>query len=274
MFTLSSKQYELYYRTRLAGSIITTDKNGLVATCPFHEDNKPSLAISTKRGVWKCRGCGKGGGMILFEQSIQCVDPTTACKNIAEIVGVNLTDVERRRLEATYDYRDEHGKLLYQVLRYQPKDFRAQRPDSITDGWLSELGDTRKVLYRLPDVAKAALVIVVEGEKDADCLNTLLSDTSGEVVATTNPFGAGKWLKQYSDCLEGKDVIVIPDSDKRGMDHAKDVCSSLQGVAATVRQVSLPQELGVKDVSDYLKGHTLHDAAELFGIEEYVYTAA
>ena len=30
---------------------------------------------------------------------------------------------------ATYDYTDDKGELLYQVVRYDPKDFRQRRPD-------------------------------------------------------------------------------------------------------------------------------------------------
>ena len=31
---------------------------------------------------------------------------------------------EKPRIVATYDYQDEHGTLVYQVLRYSPKTFR------------------------------------------------------------------------------------------------------------------------------------------------------
>jgi putative DNA primase/helicase len=30
---------------------------------------------------------------------------------------------------AAYDYHDENGKLLYQVVRFEPKDFRQRRPN-------------------------------------------------------------------------------------------------------------------------------------------------
>ena len=94
------------------------------------------------------------------------------------------------------------------------------------------------------------------------------------MVATTNPFGAGKWREEYSECLAGMDVIVIPDSDRRGIGHADDVCSSLEGVARTIRRVTLPQEHEVKDLSDYLKSHSLSDIVQLTGIKEYVYAGA
>ena len=34
-----------------------------------------------------------------------------------------------RKIAACYDYRDEYGHVLYQTLRYVPKDFSQRRPD-------------------------------------------------------------------------------------------------------------------------------------------------
>jgi hypothetical protein len=34
----------------------------------------------------------------------------------------------RGRVVAVYDYRDEHAKVLYQVVRYDPKGFSYRRP--------------------------------------------------------------------------------------------------------------------------------------------------
>ena len=35
-----------------------------------------------------------------------------------------------RVVEATYDYRDETGEMLFQVVGYVGKDFRQRRPDA------------------------------------------------------------------------------------------------------------------------------------------------
>jgi hypothetical protein len=50
-----------------------------------------------------------------------------------------------------YDYVGEAGELLYQVVRYEPKDFRQRRPDG-KGGWISNLDGIQRVLYRLPEV--------------------------------------------------------------------------------------------------------------------------
>ena len=58
---------------------------------------------------------------------------------------------------ATYDYRDEAGTMLFQVVRLDPKDFRQRKPDkSKPDGWAWTTKDVRPVPYRLPDLVGGA----------------------------------------------------------------------------------------------------------------------
>lgn len=173
---------------------------------------------------------------------------------------------------ATYDYHDESGALVYQVVRYSPKTFRQRRPDG-TGGWIWSL-DTRgpdgkvtqrmrRVLYRLDRVLKAdpdALIVCCEGEKDVHAMESL------GFVATCNPGGAGKW-SMVSDCakkaLKGRHVVIIADDDSdnakdptKGKDHALDVAKRLQGIAASVR------------VIDPVRGHDAASWIELGGTGE------
>ena len=61
-------------------------------------------------------------------------------------------DKPKGRVVATYDYTDADGKLLYQVLRYEPKAFSQRRPDG-NGGWIPKL-EERRVLYRLSELLK------------------------------------------------------------------------------------------------------------------------
>lgn len=71
----------------------------------------------------------------------------------------------RGRIVATYPYHNEHGELLYEVVRYEPKDFRQRRPDG-RGGWTWKLDDTRRIPYRLRELVEAIAagrtVVVVE----------------------------------------------------------------------------------------------------------------
>jgi 5S rRNA maturation endonuclease (ribonuclease M5) len=153
----------------------------------------------------------------------------------------------QRTIVAEYDYVDEAGALLFQCVRYQPKDFRQRRPDG-RGGWLWKLDKTRRVLYQLPKVIAAVkaneTIYIVEGEKDVQALQR------AGVVATTNPMGAGKWKGQYATALKGASVRVIADSDDPGLKHAREVVKSLTGTAANVELFACPK--GRHDISDHL----------------------
>ena len=53
-----------------------------------------------------------------------------------------------------YPYRSEDSTLLFEVVRYEPKDFRPRRPDG-KSGWIWNLDGTPRVLYRLPELLAA-----------------------------------------------------------------------------------------------------------------------
>lgn len=159
-----------------------------------------------------------------------------------------------RRIEATYDYRDERGDFLFQCVRFVPKDFK-QRRLSPEGNWVWNLEGVRRVLFHLQKLLATprAPVLVVEGEKDVLNLEAL------GYVATTCPCGSGAWSDDYAECLRGRRVVVLPDNDDAGMRFASRVVGSLVlGGAASVRVVSLPVAIG-EDVSDWLAADPKRD---------------
>lgn len=163
-------------------------------------------------------------------------------------------------IEATYDYRDERGGLLFQVVRKTGKRFLQRRPDG--DGWIWQLAGVRRVPYRLAQIVSAdaaAPVFIVEGEKDVEAL------VAAGAVATTNPGGAGKWTAVADiarSVLAGRDVIVVADADDVGRKHALEIAESLRPVARSLRIVSAP--VPHKDAADMLAaGGTVADFVPL-----------
>lgn len=251
--------------------------------CPFHDDQNPSMSIhQTDKGHWrwKCHACDKGGTTIdalmlrdsitaaeaihrLTDGQAEGAEPATSTtpppdeESRKQTVVINTDGPSEwqqpdKRIVATYPYHDDEGNLLYQVVRYDPKDFRQRRPDG-NGGWVWNLNGTPRVLFRLPEIFKANpddLVFIVEGEKDADNLRAI------GILATTCPQGAGKWSKLSDDsALHGRRVVILPDADEAGRKHAEDVAARLHGKAASVRVLDLkPAFSGFagKDVSDLL----------------------
>jgi hypothetical protein len=163
--------------------------------------------------------------------------------------GSALSPSAARRIVATYNYDEENGDLLFQVVRYEPKDFRQRRPDG-AGGWSWSVHGVRQVPYRLPELietlANRRVVLVVEGEKDVEALRAV------GITATCSPGGASKWRDEYSAHFTGADVIIIPDNDDPGRKHAERVAASLCKVTAHVRLLELPGLPPAGDVSDWL----------------------
>lgn len=163
---------------------------------------------------------------------------------------------QRDDIEAMYDYKDERGNLLFQVVRKTGKRFLQRRPDGA--GWIWQTSGVRRVPFRLPELVASDAskpVYIVEGERDVETL-----ERSG-YLATTNPGGAGKWhfiAEEAKKVLTGRNVVVFADADEPGLEHAKAVHDSLTGVAKSVRVVEPPAPH--KDVTDYLTaGGTLEE---------------
>ena len=158
-----------------------------------------------------------------------------------------------RALSRRTTIADENSVLLFQVVRFEPKDFRQRRPDG--DGWTWSVKGVRRVPYRLPELLEAGdrVVFVVEGEKSVDRLCGL------GIPATCSPGGAGKWHHALTEFFKGADVVVVPDRDPQkthpktgellfhddgrpilpGQDHAQAVAASLYGIAKRVRVLEL-----------------------------------
>jgi len=215
-------------------------KNQWKALCPGHHDVKESLSIK------------EADGKVLLKCFAGC-----DLKDILKPLGLEPKDLflegrrERlteRQIEIIYHYIDENGKP-FEVVRTRPKGFYQRRPDG-KGGYINDLKGVKPTLYhqdKLKQSIEAGKTIhFVEGEKDADRLWSL------DIVATTNPMGAGKWRKNYIEALRGADMVIIPDNDGPGHDHAARVAKSLLGVCTRVRVLDLPGEFG--DISDWLDG--------------------
>jgi putative DNA primase/helicase len=180
-------------------------------------------------------------------------------------IKVNGAAEPSSKIVATYDYRDERGELLFQVCRLDPKTFRQRRPDG-KGGWLWNVKGVRQVPYRLPELlASAGRVFITEGEKDALRLTAL------GICTSCNAGGAAKWRAKFASYFGGRDVVILPDNDDAGRNHARQVAANLAPVATSVRVLDLPDLPEKGDVTDWLdRGGTaetlgkLADAAPLF----------
>jgi hypothetical protein len=204
--------------------------------CPAHKDTNKSMSVKIA-----------DDGKVVIKCFAGCPAVT-----IVELLGSTMSDCyppagsEVRppppNIVATYDYKDEGGKLLYQVCRTDPKGFRQRQPAD-GGGWTWNLKNVREVLYRLPELIVSAPrpVIVVEGEKDCDNVRKL------GFVATACTNGADGWRQEYLEFLKDRCVIVLRDNDDAGYRFAVDVAATVRGALIVTPPVA---EKG--DVSDWI----------------------
>jgi len=273
-FAFSPSEVKAYYAVRVPA--LTSVGSELRGPCPVHKGKRPSFAVNPVSGDAYCHSqCGRGWDIIALEQELTGKQFPEARDAVFAIVGRAPAAAPRREVVA-YDYQDELGHVLFQTVRFDPKDFRQRRPSG-TGGWIWNLSGVRLVLYRFPELLKRATdtVFICEGEKDVQALEALGS------LATCNPMGAGKWRNQYGETLRGRSVVIIPDADPatdengkphyKGQKHAAAVAASLLQHGCEVRIVELPRG---KDATDWLAlNGTVDELRELVNKQPVLTTA-
>lgn len=225
--------------------------------CPWHDDKNPSLFVNRFTGKFYCHGCNVGGGLRKFSQMTKTDLPNAG--KVRFIPNQNPKGAVRRSIlktkthEREHIYLDEHGRGIHLIGvdgtggEKKVTQYRIRGPGIWFTG-----SPKQRVPYNLPIIMKAIhedeTIFVVEGEKDVDTL------TKFGVVATTNPNGALKWPddEEFNKHFYDADVVIIPDNDQVGHDHAKHVGAILQSIAATVRVLALPGVSEKGDVTDWV----------------------
>lgn len=231
---------------------------------PLRPDKNESFSIFEKDGelFWKDHATGEGGDSILLIQQVKQCDPKGAIQWLKDQLGIadeprdpkkksgKGSSWEHRELVAIYDYKDASGMIVHQTLRYRDtqtgaKTFLQRRParegdrfgkyDAKLDRqrggwWIWNLAGIEPVLFNLDGITSrpATEIWLFEGEKDA------LNAGKIGLLSTTSPMGAGKWRASFSESLRGRDVVICPDRDEPGTNHAVLVAKALADVGCQV----------------------------------------
>jgi replicative DNA helicase len=247
-----------YYAARVP-SLKITSASEWRGPCPVHQGKDPNFSVNAETGLAQCHSqCGRGWDMVSLEMELASLDFPRAKERVFELIGRPNVPWEERNLESCFDYTDENGKVLYQVLRFAGKQFKQRRPDG-QGGWIWGLGDVRRVPFQLPKIIANDFVAACEGEKDCITLGRL------GIVATCNNGGAGNFKPELAVHFTGKHVAIFPDNDQPGREHALKVAVLLASVARSLKIVELPGLPAKGDVTDFVNaGGTVDQIRELY----------
>ena len=237
------------------------------AFCPCHSDGarygKRSLSLDPRYGLECFAGCD-------FRDLVRTIRQRAGVYPARSAPTQPMPQKRNGRgdlgeIVAVWPYQDEEARPRFRVVKLQGprgKTFLQQHPAGRCGahagesckpagmGWRWGRGGAPYMLYRSPELAAApcdAFVFLVEGESCADAVVDL------GLVATTSPGGAGKWgLGEYAEALGDRRVVILPDSDQPGADHAEDIIKDVLGVAAELRCIILPGLPFKGDVVDWL----------------------
>lgn len=89
---------------QVVGDFVNLKRRGanLTGLCPFHHEKSPSFSVSTVRGIYKCFGCGKGGGALQFVMEHESCSYPEALRYLAQKYNIAIEEDQ-----ATDEYREK-----------------------------------------------------------------------------------------------------------------------------------------------------------------------
>ena len=66
---------------------LTKKGNNYWGLCPFHSEKTPSFSVSQQKQIYKCFGCGKGGGVVNFIMEAEQLPFVDAVRLLAQRAG-------------------------------------------------------------------------------------------------------------------------------------------------------------------------------------------
>jgi hypothetical protein len=254
--------------------------------CPFHSEKTPSLSVrftpDDNKERFKCFGCGTSGDAIDFIVKLRNIEYVQAREYLGLSVEKSIQELEVEKIKSyieweikkfkegqellgIFTFTDREGKPIYFKAKFKDPKGKKNLSYYHIDGdkVVNKRGhdEVPYNLYRtLQAVRNNKVIVICEGEKDANTINSLLKGNGYEATSV-------KDVKDIS-MLEGAKVYVCGDTGSAGESYKWDIYNKLFHSTEAFKFINLPgiKDLGDnKDVTDWLEaGNTKSDLLNAF----------
>ncbi len=270
---------------KVTGKEAKRNGNGWTASCPAHDDTKPSLSIcegDDGRVLLHCHvGCAFNDivfalglakhelmpNRVSTKSQASAKNSSNRQKSIFKTAREAIEAYERKlgKHSVKWQYHVRNGEVVFHVVRWNlPDGGKEIRPVSRTkdcDGWQMTAMEGPRPLYGLLGIQESdGPVYVVEGEKCAESMREL------GFTATTSAGGSKATAGTDWEPLAGREVYIIPDNDDPGRKYMRDVARILATKVATPTpskriEIENPDGDDIFDMIEALRGKGVSDDA-------------
>lgn len=98
----------------VVGEVVLLKRRGtnLIGLCPFHNEKTPSFTVSPSKNIFKCFGCGKGGGSVQFIMENQAIGFIEAIKSLAKKYKIELPEIQLSQEDLIAGQKNESLYIL------------------------------------------------------------------------------------------------------------------------------------------------------------------
>ena len=131
---------------------VTLKRRGsnLIGLCPFHNEKTPSFSVSPSKNIYKCFGCGEGGGPVQFLMAHDHLSFPEAIRALAKRYGIELDETKPSTEQLQEQQRQESLYIVNQFALdyYQDQLFATDRGKSVGLSYFKKRGFTEETIRK------------------------------------------------------------------------------------------------------------------------------
>jgi DNA primase len=151
----------------------------MIGLCPFHDEKTPSFTVSPSKNIYKCFGCGQGGGPVQFLMEHDQMSFPEAIRALAKKYNIEIEEETRedeeayqqqKKLEESYYIINDFAASFYRKNLFETQDGKA-----IALSYFKERGFIESTLQRFdlgyaPDQPRSFLEAATKAQYNKDYL--------------------------------------------------------------------------------------------------------